>query len=106
MMRAKPITDYLPEDKVKALPEEQKERFDKLSVRRFLTMSIDGFPFRSEGDNWLDHALSCEIDPEKILFNYSNITVYVVCVALTNILGRDLGGEPGENQRRSFGSAR
>ena len=36
----RPITDYLPEDKLRALPAEQFDSFTKISVRRLLTMSV------------------------------------------------------------------
>lgn len=55
-------------------------------------MSVGDLPFRAEGESWIDYALSCEIcHPEERVFNYSNINSYLVGVALTEILGRDLG---------------
>ena len=90
----RPITDYLPEDKLRALPAEQFDSFSKISVRRLLTMSVKGFPFRPEGsDSWLDYALACKIEnPEKPEFDYGNIPPFLIGAALTNIIGRDLGG--------------
>ena len=100
----KSFLEYMPAERIAKLPAEQKESFEKITIRRLLTMSVEGFPFRPYRDNpdgtavdpkesWLDFALSCEItDPEKIAFNYSNINSYLVGVALTQILGRDLGG--------------
>lgn len=87
----KPITYYLPEDIMRSLSQDQFARFNRLSVRRLLTMSVSGFPFRPEGNNWLDHSLSCKIDPDNHGFNYSNIPVYLICVALTAIIKADLG---------------
>lgn len=89
----RPITDYLPEDKCRALPPEQFDSFSRISVRRLLTMSVKGFPFRPESsDNWLDFALACKIeDPDKIEFDYGNIPPFLIGVALTNIIGSDLG---------------
>ena len=88
----KSIISYLPKEKVSDLSEKQRTTFEKITVRRLLTMSVDGFPFRAEGDNWLDFALSCEIpDPEKKVFHYNNISSYLIGVALTEILGCDLG---------------
>ena len=90
----RPITDYLPEDKLRELPAEQFDSFIKISVRRLLTMSVKGFPFRPEGsDNWLDFALACKIeDPDRVEFDYGNIPPFLIGVALTNIIGSDLGG--------------
>ncbi len=87
------VLDYLPKENVEKLSESQTETFKKITVQRLLTMSVDGFPFRPEGDSWIDFALSCEIkNPETRVFNYNNICAYLVSVVLTEILGEDLGG--------------
>ena len=87
------ILEYLPKEKVAKMSEKQKETFRKITVKRLLTMSVGDLPFRAEGESWIDFALSCEIShPEERVFNYSNINSYLVGVALTEILGRDLGG--------------
>ncbi len=86
------ILDYLPEDKVEMMPHGQKDTFKKITVNRLLTMSVDGFPFRPEGDAWLDQALSCNIEkPDERIFSYSNISTFLAGVALTEVLGEDLG---------------
>lgn len=86
------MLDYLPKENVEKLSESQAETFKKITVQRLLTMSVDGFPFRPEGDSWIDFALSCEIkNPETRVFNYNNICAYLVSVVLTEILGEDLG---------------
>ena len=54
-------------------------------------MSVKGFPFRPEGEDWLDFSLFVDFNPDEIQFNYSNIPVYIVCVALSEIFGCDLG---------------
>ncbi len=88
----KPITFYLPKSRIEALPEEQRRTFERLSVRRFLTMSVGDLPFRSEGDSFLDFALNVKIsDPDTRVFNYNNISAYLVGVALAEALGTDLG---------------
>ena len=87
----KSILDYLPQNRIKKLYEKQIECFGRLSVRRLLTMSVKDFPFRPEGEDWLEYSLSCDINPDEIQFNYSNIPVYIMCVALTEIFGCDLG---------------
>ncbi|WP_281086405.1 DUF4298 domain-containing protein [Eubacterium ruminantium] len=88
----KSILEYLPEDKYKNLSKKSYDIFSRITIRRLLTMSVDGFPFRAEGDNWLDFALNCdEIDPDKVTFNYSNISAYLVGVALDKAFGCDLG---------------
>ncbi|MCR5500913.1 MAG: beta-lactamase family protein, partial [Acetatifactor sp.] len=88
----KSILEYLPKEKVAKMSAKQEETFRKITVKRLLTMSVADIPFRAEGDSWIDFALSCEIsNPEEIAFNYTNINSYLVSVALTEILGRDLG---------------
>ncbi|MBP5702675.1 MAG: beta-lactamase family protein [Lachnospiraceae bacterium] len=88
----KPVTYYLPKGRLDALPEEQRRTFDRLSVRRFLTMSVGDLPFRAEGNSFLDFALGVRItDPDAHVFNYSNISAYLVGVALAEALGTDLG---------------
>lgn len=87
------ILDYLPGDKVAAMSEVQKESFLRITPRRLLTMSVDGFPFAPQGDKWLDYSLKCEIpNPDEKVFNYSGINTFLIGVALTEVLGCDLGG--------------
>lgn len=86
------ILKYMPSKSLASVPEEQKADLARISVRRLLTMSVVGFPFRPEGDNYLEFALNCKLrDPDKAEFNYSNICVYLVCVALQQVLKEDLG---------------
>ncbi len=86
------ILEYLPKKYLADLSEEQKKSFSKITIRRLLTMSVVDFPFRPEGDDYLEFSLNCTIsDVNKREFNYSNINTYLVCVALTEIIGYDLG---------------
>ncbi len=87
------ITAYLPEDKCRSLSGGQFDRFSRISVRRLLTMSVKGFPFRpDDSDCWLDYALACRIEnPEKAEFDYGNLPPFLIGVALTTIIGGDLG---------------
>ena len=85
------ILYYLPEENIKKLSSNQKITFEKITIERLLTMSVAGFPFRAEGGSYIDFALSCNLgDPNIKEFNYSNISPYLVGVALTNALGSDL----------------
>lgn len=86
------LLSYLPQDKADGLSGEQKDVFGRITVKRLLTMSVGDFPFRPEGDNYLDFALNTKITaPDERTFNYSNISAYLVGVALTEALGTDLG---------------
>ena len=85
------ILTYLPRKHVAEMSKKQQKTFEKISVRRLLTMSVPDMPFALEGESWLDYALSCKIsDPDQVTFNYSNINTYLVGVALAEILKGDL----------------
>lgn len=87
------LAQYLPEDKLYRLNSSQQMQLQKLTLKRLLTMSVPGFPFRPEGENWLDFSLSSL--PEKAdtpAFEYSSIPTYLISAALTNAIGRDLYG--------------
>lgn len=84
------IPDYLPKDYTDNMKAASKEAFGKISVRRLMTMSVGGFPFRPEGDNWLKSVL--ELEPQEAeVFNYSNVSAFLAGVALDTALGEDLG---------------
>ena len=86
------ILRYLPSDRVEKMSPSQRKAFQHLTIHRLLTMSVGGFPFRPEGDSYLDFSLSCVVEhPEEKAFNYSNICVYLVGVALTEVFQEDLG---------------
>ena len=65
--------------------------WEKVTIKRLLTMSLLDLPFRAEGDNWIQYSMNCDVNPDERGFNYSNICTYLVGVALANILGYDLG---------------
>ena len=84
------IPDYLPKDYTDNMKAPSKEAFGKITVRRLMTMSVGGFPFRPEGDNWLKSVL--DLEPEETeVFNYSNVSAFLAGVALDTALGEDLG---------------
>ena len=100
------ILHYLPKERVEKMPQGQKNTFEKITVHRLLTMSVPDFPFRPEGESYLDFALSCEVKhPEEKVFNYSNICVYLVGVALTEVFGEDLAKVIDENIMAPLGIA-
>lgn len=86
-----PISYYLDRKHIDEMPKLKREAFEKLSIERFLTMSVSGFPFRPEGDNWLKYSLSSNDDfSEKPVFQYSNISAYLVGLACENAVGEPL----------------
>jgi len=103
----KSILEYMPEKNLEKMSDRQIETFGKISIHRLLTMSVGDLPFRAEGESWLDFSLACEIkNPEEKVFNYSNINSYLVGVALTTALGKDLGVFIEERLLRPLGITR
>ena len=86
------VLSYLPSKYLEKLSESQTSVFREITIRRLLTMSVPGFPFRAEGDDWLEFSLRCPIENvSDKTFNYNNINAYLVGVCLTEALGKDLG---------------
>lgn len=86
------LLNYLPSDKINGLSKEQQDVWDRITIQRLLTMSVGDFPFRPEGENYLDFSLNTRFtDPDERKFNYSNISAYLVGVALSESLKTDLG---------------
>lgn len=84
------ILDYLPGQIVAQMAESQREAYREITLHRLLTMSVEGYPFRPEGDSYLRFSLACPIpEPESIRFDYSNIPAYLVGVALTEAVQED-----------------
>ena len=86
----KSILEYLPESVVKKLSKEQKESYTHITTHRLLTMSVCGYPFRPDGDNWLENVLTYEIpEPEKknlIIVTYLRIwSEWLLLVRLAKI---------------------
>ncbi len=78
------VLRYLPGKYVHAMSPEQKEAYGPITLQRLMTMSVDGFPFRPSGSNWLEEALSIPLkDPETRTFAYSNVPAYLTGVAVS-----------------------
>lgn len=87
----KSVLAYLPSEFVKQMPKDQFTAFQAITIQRLLTMSVDGFPFRPEGESYLAYSLSCPVkNVSSRIFNYSNISAYLVGVALTHAVSEDL----------------
>ena len=85
-----PILRYLSQE-VGELSSVQRAVWDKVSLERLLTMSVEGFPFRPrEGKGWMEQAFQCPIHPEKRVFAYSNFPAYLVGAVLENAVGESL----------------
>lgn len=84
------ILDYIPEKHLRAMSDDQRRTFEKISLHRLMTMSVGDLPFRPEGNSYLDFSLACKIkNPEEKVFHYSNIPAYLAGVALTNAIEED-----------------
>lgn len=85
------ILKYLPADAKQQMTEMQSEQYKSITVKRLLTMSVSGYPFRPEGEHWLIESLHYPIaDVNKTDFSYSNVPAYLVAVAVSCAVGEDL----------------
>ena len=85
------VLDYLPTRAVAAMMPAQREAYKPITLHRLMTMSVPGYPFRPEGDSWLDFALACPLaDTATPAFEYSNIPAYLTAVAVTHAVDEDL----------------
>lgn len=86
----KSILSYMPEKVLEKLSAQQLNIWKKITTERLLTMSVAGFPFRPEGEHWLEDTLNTPVEnPDTRMFSYSNVSAYLVGVAVSNAVGRD-----------------
>lgn len=87
----KSILEYLPANTEAKMKEEQIEIYKGITVKHLLTMSVSGYPFRPEGDSWLTESLNYPITGvNKEDFDYSNVSAYLVGVAVSVAVGEHL----------------
>lgn len=85
------VLSYLPEDAVRAMHDTQRADYRHVTLRRLMTMSVPGYPFRPQGGSWLADSLSYPLrDVARPDFEYSNIPAYLVGVALAHALDEPL----------------
>ncbi|MDO4302727.1 MAG: serine hydrolase [Bacillota bacterium] len=86
-----PLYHFLEQKYLQFIPAPQMESFKKLTFQRFLTMSVPGYPFRPQGNDWLEYALSLPMNyNQPPAFDYSNIPAYLVGAACENAVGQHL----------------
>lgn len=86
------LLDYLPGSVIAGMSPAQRETYRDITIRRLMTMSVPGYPFRPEGESWLASSLAYPLpEADKVTFEYSNIPTYLVCVALTHALDEPVG---------------
>lgn len=62
----------------------------QVTIRRLLTMTIPGLPFRPSGDDWLADCFSKMPDLEGgVCFSYSNLPAYLAGVAVERAVGEN-----------------
>lgn len=91
-----PLTHYLTEKQYDIAKNTENLNHLHLAahrIYRFLTMSVKGYPFRPEGDDWEKFSLAQPVQylhDNECEFHYSNITAYLVGIALENAVGENL----------------
>ncbi len=87
----KSVLQYLPANTLEQMGQEQVKAYKNITIKRLLTMSVSGYPFRPEGRSWLVESLNYPIhDISRNEFNYSNVSAYLVGVAVSCAVGEDL----------------
>lgn len=85
------IYSYLKSEVPVYVAQKQVDNLKKITMKRLLTMSVQGYPFRPEGSNWLEYSLAFPLEEVDIpKFSYSNISAYLVGVALEKALNQHL----------------
>lgn len=85
-----PLSEYLEKRYLQNMPSHLRQDFCKLPIKRFLTMSVNGYPFRPMGDDWLETVLQTNADYSGTSFAYTNVSAYLAGVACENAVGGSL----------------
>lgn len=82
------VYEYLKQEVPAYANQKQINILKQIIIKRLLTMSVQGYPFRPQGENWLEFCLTYPIENvEKSGFEYSNIQAYLVGVSVAKALG-------------------
>lgn len=85
------IYEYLKDEILVDITQEQRRVLQGISIKRLLTMSVPGYPFRPEGDDWMTYSLTYPIQiSDTAVFDYSNISAYLVGAAVERAVGQHL----------------
>ncbi len=85
------IFKYLEEDLPTNCSQDMKDSLEYITIKRLLTMSVLGYPFRPKGDDWISYSLQvplAEVQKEK--FAYSNIPAYLIGVIIEKIVKQNV----------------
>ncbi len=81
------VYEYLKAEVPAYVGSKQINTLKKITIRRLLTMSVQGYPFRPLGENMLEYSLTYPLENvEEKGFDYSNIQAYLVGVAVSKAL--------------------
>lgn len=76
------VLDYMPEISRANMAKKNLNAYGNIRIRDLLTMSVQGFPFRPQGESWLDYSLACPVTLSKAnKVYYSNVSAYLVGIA-------------------------
>lgn len=85
------VYDYLKEEIPAYAAKRQINNLKRITIKRLLTMSVQGYPFRPAGNNWLEYSLLYPLKDVKTAgFSYSNISAYLAGVAIEKAVGENL----------------
>lgn len=85
------LYEYLKQEVPIYVSKMQINTLKQITIKRLLTMSVQGYPFRPIGENWLEYSLTYPLEKvEEKGFDYSNIQAYLVGVSVAKSLGRHL----------------
>ncbi|MCM1507993.1 MAG: beta-lactamase family protein [Ruminococcus flavefaciens] len=85
-----PLSEYLEKKYLQNMNDDLRRDFCRLTVKRFLTMSVNGYPFRPSGKDWLETVLQTNAEYLKTSFSYTNVSAYLVGVACENATGESM----------------
>lgn len=87
-----PVSEYIETRYLQNMPDDLRPLFCKTTVKRFLTMSVNGYPFRPSGDDWLETVLRTNAGYSEKSFAYTNVSAYITGIACENAVGGNLAG--------------
>lgn len=84
-----PLERYF-EPELNQADEDTGKFWRQVTIRRLVTMTIPGLPFRPSGDDWLADCFSKMPDMERgVCFSYSNLPAYLAGVAVERAVGEN-----------------
>ena len=85
------ILKYFEADLPTKCSQDSKDSLESITIKRLLTMSVLGYPFRPKGEDWIAYSLQVpltEVQREK--FSYSNIPAYLIGVIVEKVVKQNV----------------